>query len=119
MERLVVALVVVPNLGGQEDFLAVDAAVANRSADARFVSVNAGRVDTAITQFQRPADGLFDFSALVGLIRADAESGHADSIFQRDGVFNRSNHLDCPSSFVPLTDLTDGGVTVLRLADLA
>src|SRR6185312_13606499 len=59
IERLqcrVVALVVVPQLRGDEDVLARDAAVADRGADIGLVAVDARGVDVAIAEPQRGGD---------------------------------------------------------------
>ena len=52
LERALVALVGVPQLGGEEDVLASHVGVSDSAAHARLVAVNSGGVDVAVAGLQ-------------------------------------------------------------------
>src|SRR5215471_8148506 len=57
-QGLVVALVFVPQLGGDEDFLPCDAARSDPVADVGLVAINSGGVDMSIAEAQSRCDGM-------------------------------------------------------------
>lgn len=59
LKGLLVALVVVPDLGGEENVLASYAGVSNCLAGAFFIAVDFGGVDVAVAGFKGQADDLF------------------------------------------------------------
>lgn len=58
-QSLLVALVVIPDLGGEEDVLASYPGVSDCLAGALFVAVDFGGVDVAVAGFKSQADNLF------------------------------------------------------------
>ena len=79
--RGVVAVVADPQLGGDEDLVAVDAGAADALADLALVVVGGGRVDQPVAVAQRGLDG---GDGLLGraLEDAEAEGGHRDAVVQ-------------------------------------
>ena len=82
--RGVVAVVADPQLGGDEDLVAVDAGAADALADLALVVVGGGGVDQPVAVAQRGLDG---GGGLLGraLEDAQAEGGHRDAVVQRQG----------------------------------
>ncbi len=82
-----------PELGGDEQVLAGDAAVLDRVADGVLVAVGGGGVQQPVAGGEGIGDGLL---GLVGgdLVDAEAEDGHPDAVVQGDVL-----HGGGPSSF--------------------
>ena len=57
-DRLIVASLGIPKLGGQKDAVAVNPGILNPLADRLFIFVNGGRVDVAVADFNRGFDRL-------------------------------------------------------------
>ena len=72
----VVALLGVPELGGDEQLLARDAARAQRRAHAPLVAVERGGVDEAVADRKPVLDLALDVRTLVGFVRAETEPVH-------------------------------------------
>src|SRR5699024_2337674 len=90
--RLVAVVTIVPELGGDEELRAVDAALRDRRAHALFVAVARGSVDVTITRRQRLADGLLrrlrihledavaELRNRMAVIECDRRNRHATSL---------------------------------------
>jgi len=82
--RCVGAVVADPQLGGDEDLVAVDAGAADALTDLALVVVGGRGVDQPVAVAQRRLDG---GCGLLGraLEHAQAERGHCDGVVQRQG----------------------------------
>ena len=90
-ERLVEALVVVPELRRDEDLGARHAALANCGAHVRLVAVDPRGVDVAITEAERREDRLARHLAAWGLPHAETDLGNGAAGAQRE---RRGLHVD-------------------------
>ena len=77
VERALSALVAVPQLGGDEQLVAVDAGALDRLADAQLVAVRGRGVDVAVADLEGVAD---DPIGLVGVDLEDSEAELRDRV---------------------------------------
>jgi hypothetical protein len=89
-QRVVVALLVVPQLGGDEELVARDAACSDRSADAVLVAVHRGGVDATVPDLETPGDLMLDFGTRLGPERAEPEARHEHAGRDLNGVGERA-----------------------------
>jgi hypothetical protein len=89
-ERLVVAVVGVPQLGGDEQLVPGNAR--DRLADAFLVAVGRGGVDAAVAGLQCRGDRV-EGLLLRDLEDAEAELRHLDAVVELDG--RNGGHCDC------------------------
>src|SRR5690606_20253456 len=80
VQRGLVAVVVVPHLGGDEQFVAGDAAVGDRPADLAFVPVHLGGVEEPVSGGQRGGDGF-----VADFVGAEAELRYDDAVVELHG----------------------------------
>ena len=94
VQRLLVAVVVDPDLGLQEDLVTRDAGIAQALPDLALVAVGRGGVDQAVSGAQRGLDGLGRLLRL-GLVDAEPDHGHLDAVVQdeRAGGILQIGHL--------------------------
>ena len=74
-------LIVVPQLGGDEELIAVDASAVQRIADAGLILVRGGGVKRAITDFQRLMNGGDDF-LVASFPHAETQLRHQVAVVQ-------------------------------------
>ena len=72
-----------PQLGGDKNFFAGNAAFGNRPPYRFFVAVGRRRVDEPVADAQRLRDGRLAGSRIIHLIDAEAQHGHRDAVVQR------------------------------------
>src|SRR5690606_9692925 len=113
LERLVVALVGVPQLRGEEDVLARDVRVGDGLADLALVAVCGSGVDAAVAGLERGGDGCH---RLVGADLEDAETDlrHRYAVVQCDRGYVRWCHARynaCPAACIRVSN---GGLTTSR-----
>ena len=109
LEGLLVTLVVVPDLGGEEDILASYAGVSNCLAGALFVAVDFGGVDVAVTGVKGQADDLFggvvfylpDAVAQLGMLLPSLKVRRGDSVTVFPFEYARSHPTLVRSSVSP------------------
>jgi hypothetical protein len=92
-QRGIVALRVVPELGGEENVLTVDAGGAHALADAVLVAVDRGRIDMAVAGFERDADRRR--GDIVGCL-PDAEPDLGDGIVIMEADVGLIGHVNSP-----------------------
>jgi radical SAM superfamily enzyme YgiQ (UPF0313 family) len=84
-QRGLVPVIGVPELGGDEEVAAREAAGLQRRPHVLLVPVGARGVHVPVAGLERPADGVAGLGAGRGLPEAEAEHGHGDAAAQRDG----------------------------------
>lgn len=82
-QRVVVAIILHPELGGDEYLAARQAAAFDGGAHGFFVEVGSGGVDVAVARLQRLADGALRIRRR-NLENAKADDGHGDAVVQGD-----------------------------------
>ena len=82
LRRLVVAGVLHPQLAGDEQVAARDAAILDAGADRRFVLVRRGRIDQAVAGANGVDDGAGAFSRVGDLENTEAEYRHDEAVVE-------------------------------------
>src|SRR5690606_24280846 len=92
-DRLVVSVVVVPELGGDEDLLARHAALADRLADVLLVAVDPSGIDVPVAELERPLHRLLRLAAGLCAVDAESEDGDAVAVVERDAGVELPAHV--------------------------
>lgn len=78
-QRIVIAVVLDPELGRDEEVFPGDAAFFDGGSDAFFIAVGSNRIDQAVAQFQGRTDGFFCFCGF-RLIDAVTKHRHFNAV---------------------------------------
>ena len=96
--RLVAVVAVVPELGGDVELVARDAAASHCAADSLLVAVARRRVDHAIADLEGVLDRPLALAVIADLEHAETELGHLDTVVEGDGVHRASLSFRCSST---------------------
>ena len=86
LERGIIAVIAVPDLGGHKQFLARDSALANPQAHALLIAVYSGGVNVPITAGDRLSHGIGRYFAIRSLPGAETHTGDFHPVAQRKTV---------------------------------
>ncbi len=91
-----IAGVLHPELGGNEDLAPVDPAVPDRRADRLLVAIGRGGVEQAVADVESVADAPLAFGRVGNLEDPETQDRHLDTVVQRDGRIG-AGHRSFPS----------------------